>query len=81
MPESGSMESSRSIRGMAKKAGIHRSGRHQRLICIPMWNTTSSPSWRWVMRPVMTFDMMTPLDWIASLSIMDSATIEVKRWP
>ena len=70
------MLSSRSIGGMAPKTGSQRSGRHHLLICIPMWKTTSSPSYLCVLRPAMTRLMMNSS--IVSLSIMDSDTIQVK---
>src|SRR6478752_4591497 len=72
------MVSSRSMRGIARKTGSHWSGRQGLLICMPMWNTTSSPSYRCVIRPAITLLMACP-PWIVSLSIMDSGTIQVKE--
>src|SRR6478609_5532672 len=52
-PEPGSLKSSVSIRGIAKKTGSHTSGRQGLLMRMPMRKTTKSPEWRCVKRPAL----------------------------
>src|SRR3954447_2794957 len=65
-PESGSRESSASIRGIAWNTGSHRSGRHGRLTRMPIRKTTSSPSWSWVLRSGAIRDILGSLDSLLS---------------
>ena len=47
--------------GIAVNTGSQRSGRHHLLIRIPIRNTTSSPSYSWVIRPASLSVMVSPL--------------------